>query len=109
MFRVTSPATDRKSQLKTYYEVPSLEVSQYVRRSELLRKIKIIFSNTTDGAPWPKRVVLLGMGGHGKTQLAFEYCRVLKSSETHQRVFWIDASSPNTVARGFETIAENDL
>jgi hypothetical protein len=69
VFRVTSPATDRKSQLKRYYEVPSLEVSQYVRRSELLRKIKVPFSNTTDGAPWPKRVVLLGMGGQGKHSL----------------------------------------
>jgi hypothetical protein len=89
----------------TYYEIPSLQVSQYVERVELLKNIESHFANTTRNAPRPKIVVLLGMGGQGKTQLALEYCRVAKTSERYQAIFWIDASSPNTTSRGFETVA----
>ncbi|KAI9759277.1 MAG: hypothetical protein M1840_003498 [Geoglossum simile] len=89
----------------TYYEIPSLRVSQFVERVELLEEIEASLLNTTAHVPDVKIVVLLGMGGQGKTQLALEYCRVSRMSGRYQGVFWIDASSPNTVSRGFETIA----
>jgi len=50
-------------------------------------------------------VILLGMGGAGKTQLALEYCRSVKVSGTHRAVFWLDASSQNALYRAYETIA----
>ncbi|KAH0551387.1 hypothetical protein GP486_007398 [Trichoglossum hirsutum] len=88
-----------------YYEIPSLRVSQFVERVELLEKIKASFANTTTNTSYPRTVVLLGMGGQGKTQLALEYCRVATISGRYQGVFWVDASSPITVSHGFETIA----
>lgn len=51
----------------TYYEVPSLQVSQFVGRVELLDKIEASFADATGDASRPKIVVLLGMGGQGKT------------------------------------------
>ena len=89
----------------TYYEIPSLQVLQFVERVELLEEIEASFANTTGNTSHPKIVVLLGMGGQGKTQLALEYCRVARSSGKFQAIFWIDASSSNTVSRGLETIA----
>ncbi|KAI9858058.1 MAG: hypothetical protein M1813_007870 [Trichoglossum hirsutum] len=89
----------------TYYETPSSRVSQFVERVELLREIEMAFANIT-GNTFPKIVVLVGMGGQGKTQLALEYCRVARKSGKFQAIFWIDASSSNSVSRGFETIAE---
>ena len=99
-----SSTADQPNQTKTYYEVPSLRVSQFVERPELLKEIETSFANTTESAPRPRKTVLLGMGGQGKTQLALEYCRLSRISETYQAIFWIDASSSNTVSRAFEAI-----
>ncbi|KAI9859671.1 MAG: hypothetical protein M1813_006602 [Trichoglossum hirsutum] len=88
-----------------YYEIPSLRVSQFVERLELLEEIKTSFTNTATNASRPKTVVILGMGGQGKTQLALEYCRTARTSRRYRGIFWIDASSPNTASHGFEVIA----
>jgi tetratricopeptide (TPR) repeat protein len=90
---------------RTYYEIPSLQVSQFVGRAELLREIEREFGNTRESSSRTKIVVLLGMGGQGKTQIALEYCRTAWASGRYQSIFWIDASSPNTVSRGIETVA----
>ncbi|KAI4121535.1 MAG: hypothetical protein LQ347_006820 [Umbilicaria vellea] len=89
-----------------YFEIPPIQVSRFVERVDLMGEIKTSFANTTGGASHPKTVVLLGMGGQGKTQLALEYCRRARTSGEFQAIFWVDASSQNTVARGFETIAK---
>ncbi|KAH0544047.1 hypothetical protein FGG08_001665, partial [Glutinoglossum americanum] len=89
---------------RVYYEIPSLRVSQFVERVELLKEIEASFDNTTANASHLKIVVLLGMGGQGKTQLALDYCRVARASGRYQGLFWVDASSPSTVSHGFETI-----
>jgi tetratricopeptide (TPR) repeat protein len=102
---VISSTADQINETKTYYEVPSLRVSRFVERPELLKEIENSFVNTTESAPRPRRTVLLGMGGQGKTQLALEYCRLSRISETYQAIFWVDASSSNTVSRAFEAIA----
>jgi len=40
-------------------------------------------------------VVLQGMGGMGKTQIAFEYVR--RNKEDYTTVFWVDVSNPSTI------------
>ncbi|KAH0536108.1 hypothetical protein FGG08_006994 [Glutinoglossum americanum] len=89
-----------------FYEIPLLQVSQYVDRVELLKEIERNFASVSGAESHRRIVVLLGMGGQGKTQLALEHCRVARASEQYQGIFWIDASSPGTARRGFETIAE---
>ncbi|KAI9863316.1 MAG: hypothetical protein M1813_003758 [Trichoglossum hirsutum] len=86
-----------------YYELPSSQVSQFVERAELLKEIEASFADTSRNTP--QKVVLLGMGGSGKTQIALKYCQVARLSKRFQAIFWIEASSENTVSRGFESIA----
>lgn len=54
------------SEETTYYEIPSLQVSQFVGRVELLKEIEANFTNTTGNTSRRKTVVLLGMGRPGK-------------------------------------------
>jgi GTPase SAR1 family protein len=51
-------------------------------------------------------VVLIGMGGAGKTQLALEYCQYMKDSGTLQAIFWLDALSHQVLSHAMETIAK---
>jgi len=101
----TEPSITTDARENAYYDIPSLQVSHFVARVELLKGIEASFANTTGYTRHPKIVVLRGMGGQGKSQLALEYCRVAKTSGRFQAIFWIDASSPNTVFRGFEMVA----
>lgn len=48
-------------------------------------------------------VVLRGLGGQGKTQIALEYC--LMAKDRTQAILWIDATSETTLKKEFATIA----
>jgi hypothetical protein len=54
-------------------------------------------------------VILIGMGGAGKTQLVLEYCRHKKNSGKYRAIFWIDASSRNAIYRSMETVVKQLL
>src|SRR5882672_2016825 len=87
------------------YDVPSLLVRNYVQRGVLFSRLENLLERS--GTPSIQRiVVLLGMGGIGKTQLALRYCEYAKSSRKYQAVFWLDASSQNTLYLSMETIAK---
>jgi len=62
-----------------------------------------------DAATTTSTVVLIGMGGAGKTQLALEYCRRMEDSRSHRAIFWLDASSRNTLYSSMETVSEQLL
>jgi tetratricopeptide (TPR) repeat protein len=49
-------------------------------------------------------VILHGMGGSGKTQLALKYCRQSMDTQRHNSIFWVDASTPKTTAQSFAAI-----
>ena len=53
-----------------------------------------------------RTVVLLGMGGSGKTQLALEFCRRAEKNLAFMAVVWIDALSPISVEQSFKVIAK---
>ena len=57
----------------------------------------------------PKTVVLLAMGGAGKTQLALEVCRQAEQSSRFGAVIWVDASSPKSVIPSYKIIAQKIL
>jgi tetratricopeptide (TPR) repeat protein len=92
-----------RTQVTTIYDIPPLQVSNFVMRKSLLKRLRKEFEQYSTTSP-RLIVVLLGMGGAGKTQLALEYCRSVKVSRTHRAVFWVDASSQNALYRAFETI-----
>lgn len=84
---------------------PSLRVSQFVGRNNLLKEIDDTFSGGNSSSEL-NVVVLLGMGGSGKTQLALEYCRQMRVSGRLMGIFWVDASTPSALERSFEAVAE---
>jgi hypothetical protein len=92
-------------QVMTFYDIPPLQVPHFVARKALLTRLEKLFecSVTTSS---PTIVVLLGMGGGGKTQLALEYCRRMKDSGKLRAIFWLDASSRNALYRAMEIIAK---
>jgi tetratricopeptide (TPR) repeat protein len=45
------------------------------------------------------------MGGCGKSQLALEYCQQAEFNRVYSAIFWVDATSPPTIAQGFTAIA----
>jgi len=49
------------------------------------------------------------MGGAGKTQLALEYCQRMKNSRRFRAIFWLDASSRNTLYGSMEAAAKQLL
>ena len=71
----------------------------------MLEEVETYFTNTTGNISRPKIVVLLGIGGQGKTQLALECYRVAMTSGRFQAIFWVDASSTNTLSCDFEAVA----
>ncbi|KAI4147729.1 MAG: hypothetical protein LQ340_005415 [Diploschistes diacapsis] len=81
--------------------VPKKRVSHFVTRTELVQKMDEWLLDESKGTS----VVLLGMGGSGKTQLALECCRRAEADSNFTAVIWIDASSPTTVAQSYNTVA----
>ncbi|KAI9856990.1 MAG: hypothetical protein M1824_005022 [Vezdaea acicularis] len=94
--------SELRTPLQKYYEVPSIQVSDFIGREDLLETMKFDFSNRSTTAR-PKILVLQALGGQGKTQLALEYCR--RSKTTFRGIFWIDATSQSTAEKSIELIA----
>jgi hypothetical protein len=85
----------------SFFEVPVPKVSHFIGRDIYIGQITSIFDR---GDTNPAIVVLLGVGGQGKTQIALEFCR--RSSSKYRAIFWINASAEDCVVRGFERIAK---
>lgn len=82
--------------------LPAPSLLRFVGRSDSLSAIDRSWE--TAGAK-QRSTVILGMGGQGKTQLAMEYCRRSLQSKLVEAVFWLDASSPESMARSYQAIA----
>ncbi|KAF2232329.1 hypothetical protein EV356DRAFT_578388 [Viridothelium virens] len=100
--------TDPSSQIATtgtYFHMPPTQITHFVGRRDLLKKVKeaVAVEKSTIG---PRVVVLLGMGGQGKTQLALRSCRLLSTNNRFEKILWIDATSDATLAHSFESVAE---
>ncbi|KAI9855255.1 MAG: hypothetical protein M1813_000488 [Trichoglossum hirsutum] len=87
-----------------HYVVPARRVSEFVGREALLSEIERRFNE--GASPASRTVILRGMGGQGKTQLALEYCRRAFDSNRFSSVFWADANTENTLRKDFEGISE---
>ncbi|KAK2749585.1 hypothetical protein FQN57_005807 [Myotisia sp. PD_48] len=86
------------------FDLPARKVTHFIGREELLRRISLIVTSHQHVSPnEPAIIVLTGLGGQGKTQLALKFCH--SSAVCYDAVFWLDASSETTVKRGYENIA----
>ncbi len=82
--------------------VPPPRVSHFVARPAVLAAISNHFLDHASN----KVVVLLGMGGSGKTQLALDFCRQAEEELGFMDVFWINASSPISVIQSYKAVAK---
>jgi len=89
-----------------HYEVPSRQVSVFIGREDILSDIKCAIDTSLTK---PGTIVLLGMGGQGKTQIALEFCRRARHNDHIRAIFWIDATSENTAMKSVEEISVNAL
>ena len=100
--KITSPVLSSTS--GRHYHVPNGRlVRGFVGRNTILQKIEAVFSS--ERGYGPHIVVLRGLGGQGKTQIALEYCRQARE-EGMGAIFWVDATSVDTVKNSFRTIAD---
>lgn len=89
------------SKTRTLYRVPNRRVHEFIGREDILNQINEGLSL----GPVPRIVVLRGIGGQGKTQVALEYCHREKSNQ-FSTIFWIDATSKSSLKTSLEGIAE---
>ncbi|OAL46248.1 HET-domain-containing protein [Pyrenochaeta sp. DS3sAY3a] len=79
------------------------EAAQFVAREEELAKMhKLLHGQSSRAA-----VILHGLGGMGKTQLAVEYVRQHK--EKYTAIFWLNANDKNSLQLSFCGIAQQVL
>ena len=74
-------------------------INQFVPREAEMQKLKQLFQSEPPETSKRRVVVVHGLGGIGKTQLAVEFAR------EHQRrfsaIFWLDGSSENNLKQSF--------
>ncbi|KAA6408178.1 MAG: Kinesin light chain [Lasallia pustulata] len=78
------------------------ETENFVGRKEELAKIKEVFRG--DGAQRAV-VVLHGLGGIGKTQLAVRF--VKEHRDTYSAIFWLNSKNEDTLKQSFTVIANH--
>ncbi|RMZ87477.1 hypothetical protein DV736_g5297, partial [Chaetothyriales sp. CBS 134916] len=77
------------------------EAAQFVaRENELAEMHRLLHGHKSRSA-----VVLHGLGGIGKTQLAIEYAR--RHKEKYTAVFWLNANDEDSLKSSFRNIAEH--
>ena len=83
------------SQRQTLYSVPFATVNSYTERSTLSRDIEEKLDKSQSRAQVPHALVIYGLGGTGKSQLALKY------AENHRKelnpILWIDAKDEESV------------
>ncbi|KAF2806135.1 uncharacterized protein BDZ99DRAFT_539651 [Mytilinidion resinicola] len=71
--RPSVPDSKTNAPKPTYYILPQLAVSQSIQRDDLMKRMQDALVQPQ--GPSPPVIVLLGIGGQGKSQLAMEYCK----------------------------------
>lgn len=81
-----------------YFEVPIERVSPFYDRDDLMEKIDLHLEDVkTSQTTSPVSIAFYGKAGVGKTQLALEYCHRTHRLGHFKTVFWLNASTPQTL------------
>ncbi|KAL8996607.1 MAG: hypothetical protein Q9188_006530 [Gyalolechia gomerana] len=102
----TGPTTPSSCFRNKYFEVPRNPISVFTGREEVCEQLHAHCSPSgkTNIQRQQKRFVIHGLGGSGKTQVC------LKFAEDHREefwgIFWLDASSAESLERGYLRVAE---
>ncbi|KAL9615270.1 MAG: hypothetical protein Q9167_000241 [Letrouitia subvulpina] len=88
-----------------YFEVPRNASSAFTGREEVCEQLRArcLPSSKLDLRGQQKRYVIYGLGGSGKTQVCLKF--VEEHREEFWGVFWVDASSAESLERGYLQVA----
>ena len=84
------------------FEIPQRRVRGFVGREDILEQLGAAIQIQRDSNPGV--LVIQGLGGQGKTQVALEFCQRAITSDLVEAVFWIDAASEVSLTKSFEAI-----
>jgi hypothetical protein len=103
-WRLTNPREDKErissSEGPLFSELPTATDTFYGRGDELL----VITKALDPGTPGQKGIVLCGIGGSGKTQLALRYIK--QHQQLYTAVIWINASTVEHTIQSFAEAAD---
>ena len=85
------------------YSVPLTTTPTYVDRHEFSSALEQKLNAGDNDTDDPHTILIYGLGGTGKTQLALKYAE--QNRDSHDPVLWIDAKSPEAVRSSFERCA----
>ena len=88
---------------KSYYRYPKRS-GKIIDRPNVMGQITDLLKR--DCMKNTRIAVLYGMGGQGKTMLAINYCRQAETKHLFLSIFWIDASSEDTLQKDLVTISD---
>ncbi|KAI4261188.1 MAG: hypothetical protein L6R42_003611 [Xanthoria sp. 1 TBL-2021] len=92
---------------KVSHILPAMPMASSIRRRKLLQTIDRQFSDYEYEDGMHKIVVLLGMGGQGKSRLALDFARRVSIESQSTLVLWVDATTKQSMTRAFEDIADH--
>jgi tetratricopeptide (TPR) repeat protein len=88
--------------LKENFIVPYQRNTEFVGRTSFLDELERTFWNERPQES-RRQVILSGLGGMGKTQLALEYAYTYEAK--YESVFWVGAASNTTLLSSFQSVA----
>ena len=89
-----------------YFEISEKQIQNHTPRADCISQLDTILVETVQGQnDKPTFVILEGDNGFGKSELALEYCHLAYAAGQFRTVFWLNASSPNSLRLGLENAA----
>ncbi|KAL6714664.1 hypothetical protein ACLMJK_008089 [Lecanora helva] len=101
----SNPAAPPSPFRNKHFEVPRNASTAFTGREDVCEQLRArcLPSSTSDRRGQQKRYVIHGLGGSGKTQVCLKF--VEDHREEFWGVFWVDASSAESLERGYLQIA----
>ena len=88
------------------HNLRSAPLTPSIPRRKLMREIHLQFKEYDHESSGHKIVVLLGMGGQGKSWLALDFGREVATESPSTLVLWLDATSKRALTRSLEDVAD---
>lgn len=98
--------TGRSTAQQITHNLDFAHLTPSIPRRKLMRDIHRQFDEYEYESSGHKIVVLLGMGGQGKSRLAFDFGREVATESPSTLVLWLDATSKRTLTRSLEDVAD---
>jgi len=87
-----------------YFEIPLDTNKNYVERQKLDSQLESLLSTHTHEPSAARRVVLYGLGGSGKTEMAVRFAE--RHRNDYVAIFWINGMDEARISDSFWTISQ---